>query len=291
VIAMVQVVDETETDLRALIARDLGTLPPVDLLSALVDWLHFRARSVPQRPRNVIMSPEVQAKIYTYPAIPKISDELAQGKDVSPWLSDSIRKRPADPKADMMFNDWQVIHFHLGNLFVGKNKIGRTDELLFTFIGDAHAVLLDVQSHGSWAMRNLLRILLRVSPNDLARWELKGIVGGPRDYTDDEILGLRQAGMNAMLEIDGRFFMAPGMGVSSSKHSTRIVLATQTMMRNIVKARNDLENNTIPKPLLRRISQSIGTPVRLGVRLKAGQLMLYDKNRNLDVTPLMPIST
>src|ERR1700730_9531584 len=126
-----------------------------------------------ERRRTVTMSSEVQAKLNGYPAILRIRDELSQGKDVSPWLSDTVRKKPADPKADMMFNDWQIIHFHLGNLFTGKNKVGRTDELLFTFIGDAHAVLLDVQPHGSWAMRNLLRILLRVSPNDLARRELK----------------------------------------------------------------------------------------------------------------------
>ena len=190
----------------------------------------------------------------------------------------------------MMFNDWQIIHFHLGNLFVGKDKIDRTDDLLFAFIGDTHAVLLDVQPHGSWAMRNLLRILLRVSPSDLAQCEFRGILAGPRNYTDDEILQLRQAGMNAMLEIDGRFFMAPGMGVSSSKHSTRIVRATQAMMRNIAKARKELGNNTMPKPLLRRVSQSIGTPVKLGVRLEAGRLILYDKNRNLDIMLLMSIS-
>lgn len=189
-----------------------------------------------------------------------------------------------------MFNDWQIIHFHLGNLFVGKDKIDRTDDLLFAFIGDTHAVLLDVQPHGSWAMRNLLRILLRVSPSDLAQCEFRGILAGPRNYTDDEILQLRQAGMNAMLEIDGRFFMAPGMGVSSSKHSTRIVRATQAMMRNIAKARKELGNNTMPKPLLRRVSQSIGTPVKLGVRLEAGRLILYDKNRNLDIMLLMSIS-
>jgi hypothetical protein len=287
---MVRVIDETEADLRALIERDVGPLlSSGDFLRSLLDWLHFRARSIPQRRRTVTMSSEVQAKLNGYPAILRIRDELSQGKDVSPWLSDTVRKKPADPKADMMFNDWQIIHFHLGNLFTGKNKVGRTSDLLFAFIAADHAVLLDVQPHGSWAMRDLLRILLRVSPNDLTRCEFKGVLGGPRNHTDDEILRLRQAGINPILEIDGRFFMAPGLGVSSSKHSTRIVRAVQTMMRNITKARKELESNTMPKPLLRRISQSIATPVRLGVRIEAGQLVLYDKNRNLCIMLLMPV--
>jgi hypothetical protein len=287
---MVKVIDETEADLRALIEGNLGPLPPsADFRSSLIDWLHLRARSIPQRPRTVTMSPEVQAKVKSYPAIGKIRDELSQGKDVSPWLSDSVRKKAADPKADMMFNDWQIIHFHLGNLFVGKNKVKRTDDLLFTFIAPDRAVLIDVQPHGSWAMRDLLRILLKVSPKDMTRCELKGVVGLSNARTDDQILRLRRAGMNAIIVIDGRFFMPPGLGVSSSKHSTRIVRAVQTLMRYVAKARKDLENNTVPQALLQRISQSIGTPVRLGVRIDSGQLILYDKNRNLDVMPLIAI--
>ena len=204
-----RVVDETEADLRALIERDLGPLPTsADFLNSLLDWLHFRARSIPQRRRTVITSPEVQAKLGRYAAIRKIKDELSEGKDVTPWLSDTVRTRQADPKADMMFNDWRIIHFHLGNFFVRKDKVRRTGDLLFAFIADDHAVLLDVQPHGSWAMRDLLLILLRVSPVDMTRCEFKGVVGASRNYTDDEILKLRQAGMNAPIEIDGRLFLA-----------------------------------------------------------------------------------
>jgi hypothetical protein len=286
----VRVVDETEADLRALIERDLGSLPrSADFLHSLLDWLHFRARSIPQRRRMVTLSPEVQAKLGIYPAIHKIKDELSQGKDVTPWLSDTVRTRQADPKADMMFNDWRIIHFHLGDFFVGKNKVHRTGDLLFAFIADDHVVLLDVQPHGSWAMRDLLRILLRVSPADMTSCEFKGVLGARRSYTDDEILKLRHAGMNAPIDIDGRLFLAPGLGVASSKHSTRLVRAPRVIMRNIEKVRKDFESNTIAKPLLQRVSQSIGTPVRLGVRMEAGQLMLYDKNRNLAITVLIQV--
>jgi hypothetical protein len=68
--------------LRALIERDLGPLPPkVIFQNALLDWLHFRARFIPQRPRRVIISPEVQQKMGNYPAVAKIRDELSQSKD------------------------------------------------------------------------------------------------------------------------------------------------------------------------------------------------------------------
>lgn len=286
---MVVVIDETEADLRALIERDLGPLPAAaDFQRSVLDWLHFRARSIPQRRRTVIMSPEVQAKVRAYPAILKIKDELSQGKDVSPWLSDTVRRRPLDPKADMMFNDWRVIHFHLGNLFVANDKIDRTGDLLFAFIANDHAVFLDVLPHGSWAVRELLRILLRVSPKDMRRSELKGVLGVTNSRTDEEVLQARQAGINVIIEIDGHFFMSPGLGVSSSRHSTRLVRSLQHLMRNISKARKDLESNSIPHALLQRISQSIGLPVRLGLKLEAGQLILHDKNRDLELLK-MPV--
>jgi hypothetical protein len=91
-----------------------------------------------------------------------------------------------------------------------------------------------------------------------------------------------------MLEIDGRFFTAPGLGVATSGHSTRTVRLCQTMERNIAKMRKDFESNSIEKPLLKQISRSIGIPVKVGVRMKNGQLMLYDKSRNLDIMLLMP---
>jgi hypothetical protein len=87
-----------------------------------------------------------------------------------------------------------------------------------------------------WAMQNLVRVLLRISPSDMTRPQFKGalgLAGGPR--TDDEILKLRQDGMNSPIEIDGRVFLAPGLGVSTSKHSTRLVRAVQNVMRQITQ--------------------------------------------------------
>lgn len=291
---MVKVIDDTEVDLRALIERDLGPLSsPIDLRS-LLHWLHFRARSIPQHPRNVIMSPEVTAKLGAYPAISKIRDELVRGNDLSPWLSNRVRVRRADPKADLLFNDWQISHFHLGRLFYRKDKICRTDDLLFAYIGDSHAVLLDVHPHprpgcrDAWVIRNLLQILLRVSPSDMERCEIKGSVGP--NFTDEQIVGYREAGMTYTLEIGGRSFMPPGMGLCTSQHSTRIKLDADRMMGIIAKVRTEVENNRMQMPLLRIVSRSISMPVRLGVRLTGGRLMLYDKSRNLDIALLIAIA-
>ena len=81
----------------------------------------------------------------------------------------------------------------------------------------------------------------------------------------------------------------PGLGVASSKHSTRLVRAVAALTRNIETVRKQFESNTIAKPLLQRVCQSLGTPVKLGVRMEAGQMILYDKNRSLAIMVLMQV--
>lgn len=206
--------DDTEADLKSLIEKDFGPLPggtDTKRVLVLVDWLHYRARLIPERPRAVMLSPQVMSRRARYPAIDRIRTELERGGDLSPWLSDRICKRKADPKADLMFNDWQISHFHLGNFYEARGKIKRTTsgDLLFAHVKPDRAVLVDVQPHRSWTMTALLHILLDVSPADMP--ELKGILGsqsGP--LTDGQILNLRSNGYNAPIEIAGKVFMSPG---------------------------------------------------------------------------------
>ncbi|WP_159011374.1 hypothetical protein [Bradyrhizobium sp. S69] len=168
--------DETEADLRNLIERDFAPQPSPLTAIAVLDWMHYQARIVPRRRRTVIVSRKVAALTATYPAIEQLKAELERGRDVSPWLSDRVRKRKEDAFADLMFNDWQISHFHLGSHFVAPDKVERTDECLFVLIKADRAVFLDVKRHGpeNYTAREVLRILLRTSPEDLP--EFKGVI-------------------------------------------------------------------------------------------------------------------
>jgi hypothetical protein len=204
-----KVTDETTADLVSLIERDFGPLePPVE--QYLLDWLHYRARLIPQRRRTVIVSPEAQAHSSKYPAITDIKRAIEQGDDVSPWLSDSVRKlkKKKKPTADPMFNDWQISHFHLGD---EKNNF-RSKPVLFAHVSADKAVLLDVQSHGKrevppWGMQALLRVLRNASPNTLP--EMKGILGSP--ISDEEIRQKRERGSNSLIMIEGKAYIPRGL--------------------------------------------------------------------------------
>ena len=279
-----RLVDETEADLRALIENDFGPLDPsVDLWDASLDWIHYRARRIPQRPRQVTMSNEVESHRSTYPAFDQIASQLRMGEDVTPWLSDTIGRKRTDPKADLMFNDWQIIHFHLGNVFATPNKIARTSDLLFAYITDDRSVFINVLPHGSWTMQALLEILLHTSPSDMERSELKNVVGVSHHYTADEVYTLRKSGVNAAFEIDNRIFMAPGFGITSSRHAARSTFYLMKLRRALKSVLAAIEKNELPVHLMSMISADLSLPVRVGIRMEGGHLIFYDKNRQIDL--------
>ena len=274
-------IDETEADLLRLMEQDFGpqTGPLTDV--GLLDWMHYRARLIPCRPRAVTISQEVAAQLRNYPTIEQVKRELERGRDVSPWLSDRVRKRKEDPFADLMFNDWQISHFHLGSHFVAPNKVRRTDDLRFALIKADRAVFLAVKPHrrDTYTAQEILRILLRTSPQDLHEW--KGAIPrqGHPGWSDAELLQLRAAGVSYSIQIDGRLFSPPGLGVSTSKHAARIVVRQFNPLRKAIRS---VIGRGLPRPLT-------GPPGRLGIRLHGdGCLVLHEKASALDLVALLP---
>lgn len=282
---MVQIIDDTQNDIVKFIEHDFGPgTSRENFTAALIDWLHYRARLIPRRPRQVLHSKNVSALIGQYPAITNITHELRMAGDLSPWQSNTIEARKSDPRADLMFNDWQITHFHLGQIFATPRKIRRTSDLLFAYIAPDFAVLLDVAPHGSWALRNFLRILLNTKPNVMT--PLKGIVGMERQLTDEEYLALRQSGVNAIIEIDGKFYLPPGLGVASSRHADRIVMYADNILRSIRTIKTKIEHNNLPIEISKAILSNMALPIRLGVDMQDGGFLIYDKNRNLGLVQL-----
>ncbi|WP_342111649.1 hypothetical protein [Methylobacterium sp. SI9] len=274
------VVDETQADLAALILSDFGSLRSgADPSRDLVDWLHYRARRVADRTRLITRSKEVEAHRATYPAIDEIANRLALGLDVSPWLSNTIRTKGSDPRADLMFNQWQVSHFHLGPWLNNPKRVKRSGPVLFAYIAADKASLLDVQPHDSWTRTNLLRILLRVDPSAMQD------IGpsGATPLTDTDHKTLRGKHSNATVDIDGRTYNPPGWGIMGSGDSMRFRVLADYVEHLIGRMLHQIQTNSLPPELMRQLASQIGVPVRLGIRFERGLLVLYDKNRRLDL--------
>lgn len=177
----------------------------------------------------------------------------------------------------MMFNHWQISHFHLGSLFDTPNRIRRGQPLLYAHISTTDATFLDVQPHGAWTRKELLEILLRTNPSALEKHELRRVT--PNQLTEDEYSKLRAKGGNTTIEISGRTFL-PGLGITASGHALRIATYRTWFLRIVEKIRQDFEADQVAEHLKPVIYARIGTPVRLGAYYDDRGLVVIDKNRN-----------
>lgn len=272
---------------------DFGPLRPssnFDII--LLDWLHYRARLIPRRPRRIIASTEVINARVSHVGIDAIVAGLRNGWDMSPWLSDRIRTRKADGRADLLFNDWQISHFHFG-LFNNPRRIyrhGRRNILLFVHITPDQATLLQVGTHQDFTSQNLLKTMLETNPLAMERMEIRGVLGSRTPITDQDISVLRKKGASTFIEIDGRLF-APGGGISTSKHATRLVISLNHFLRGTRQILAELETNTLSLALRKRLLLPLGVRPIIGVRYdSSGYLALVDKARGLDLFLGQPLA-
>jgi hypothetical protein len=180
-----------------------------------------------------------------------------------------------------MFNQWQISHFHLGQTKPNLRGAERTGDLMFVFIDRDRAVALDVQPHNSWTKQDLLRILLDTSPKDMENFELNAELGMAFTGTDEDLKALRKKGINSPVAIGGRIFV-PGLGMTLSKHATRLVLFRDKIVSQIAQAVINLESDNCEPDALAALRKVNGKP-RIGVSITAGEIFLYEKQNNLQI--------
>ncbi len=81
---------------------------------------------------------------------------LEKGQDISPYLSKQVDNISA---IDGMFNDWGVLHLHLGDQPNPKDGryIARTGPLLFLYLMQDNAYLINIYQHGDWTDKSILQ--------------------------------------------------------------------------------------------------------------------------------------
>jgi len=87
-LAFMQIVDEVESDLISVIKNDWPNLPSGKSVRELLpDWMAYKARSIVNIPRKVIVSHRVQALRTQVQEISTIENLFTSGGDLKPYLS------------------------------------------------------------------------------------------------------------------------------------------------------------------------------------------------------------
>lgn len=286
---LMNVIDETTSDLVDMAWNDLGALSKKQSSEDyILSWLHFKARSIPPRPRTVTYSEKVRN--VGYPVIDEMCERLRKGLCMSPYLGSSYHRNPGLYEADPMFNDWKIAHFHLKQVSVSKNKkIDGTAELLFAYITANDAIFLDVKRHGAWTDRELLRILASEKPDIFNQYKLESVVGLSRQTEDNHVQTLRAGGVNTAHNTNGGFYISPGLGITTSRHAVRLVRFLDSMLAIRDDLIKHLQNLRVLEEIKIRYPYDENSRFRLGIKYDKGVFTFYEKETNQHLLESMPI--
>jgi hypothetical protein len=157
----------------------------------------------------------------------ELENKIIRGDDLLPNLSRDI----FDPTCrDYMLYDFGIYHFHLGVKPLKDNQLllKSTNELLFALFDNESCYFIQIGNHNQFDDISLLTTLKRDFPKTLDKWKVNAepvikLKGSERKE-------LIKNCVNTLLEIDGEYYMSPGMGVNTAGTSS---LAVMNMNRSI----------------------------------------------------------
>jgi len=207
-------------------------------------YLNASNRRISPWKRIVHHSKELIAKLPTLSpdqqkAVKTIQKAAEQGQDLTCYLS----KKMMEDYNDSLFNDWKVIHFHLGHFQSGNPFVQRTDELLYGYATKDDLFLIEVFDHNGFSNQVLLQIIHDNWPHITRPFALQGLKAGP-PITNSTIKQLRKHGVSYSVPLkDGTLLFPPGGGYASSGDNTTLVMLTDRFFANIRALETKIRSN------------------------------------------------
>jgi len=180
--------------------------------------------------------------------------KIEKGEELKPHLStrveivleSSSKKLKQRKDLDLMLIEWEVYHLHISQRVQPDGFVKRDDPLLFAVFHRADAYLIDIMTHKDFNRDHILEIMAREWPQAFLLHELKApsgqkILGLAKHYSEDDRNILRKAGINALVEIDGKVYKPAG-GLTTAGTSIRASLrrTKSYVPRNALRQRSTM---------------------------------------------------
>jgi hypothetical protein len=229
-----------ESDLRKAIQNEYAYLgvkinSSKSLDEMLTDYLTIHFKLVQPICRKVRVSTPLMEKLILHPkarAVQIIKQRLEKGLCVN--LFQSKRLLQSDFH-DHLLSEWHLYHFHLSTEVEYKERFfKKTIDLLFAYIDNSQAVLLDIEKHkdGIFADEKWLEILDDEFPEILEKYvdtEIKEIY--PK-LSSEERQALWDKGFSfGMTKVNGKVIHSPGIGRTTSGHSLNVSKTSMEIIR------------------------------------------------------------
>jgi hypothetical protein len=209
---------------------NLGAKPPNetdDVFAVCAGYFNVEFRLIPKRARTVLKSRELARRRLSHgqrSRLGTIVKEMATGTELRHRLSKNILKPDYN---DKLLHDWGIHHLHVGPQHAPHGR-----ELLYVYVTNEMAHLIDWQEHGveSFANQALMQILHDNWPNAIEHEKPVGVVPGsltPSDLMPAERQRLREKFTLCTQTTDGTIYLPLGGGTTLAGGSTRVLRRVQ----------------------------------------------------------------
>lgn len=217
--------------------KSMGYNPSLKGEQNIYSYLNVLKRNIKNTPRKVFISKELACPKECEQAFNEIVLKLKFGISVKPYMSKKINKKDAK---DMLIYDWNIFHFHLNKLENKSAFVDRSDFLLFAYITNDSAYLLQIYKHNKesepylFSKIELIDIIESNWPNELNKYQINGAIGLSEPIDDKSIALFRKAGITSFTETkSGKVYISMGGGYMSNRMSHDVVRTRDNWINRI----------------------------------------------------------
>lgn len=290
--------DDVRTDLLDALSS-LGIALPADtpVHHAMVEYCHLEHRLIHPHARKVVWSKKLRARLLVVADdqrahIETIAMQLEKGIDVTPRMTRNILKPGYN---DGLLTDWKIHHLHLSNRVGSDGFVERGGPLLFVFITENVAYLLDLLNHKAFEEQDLIEIIHEEWPEAIASSLAQGAIPGSLS----PVLGpegkktMRRKMITMTQMKDGTIYCPPGGGVMLSGHSFEAVGIANHFLNRIRPAEDWVKENAdkLATRIGRLAGQNLsGLDLKFCTRLtlQTGRVTVREMTTNTLITPVPP---
>lgn len=258
------------------------------LSDPLLRWLDFTSRYINLRPRRVLYSKEVAKSIQpeNRAGFKKLVRVIKNGGDLNPYQSkgltihNDISGKSNQKRTDQLWAHWRIHHLHLSATRPAKDSYfsKRSSWLLFCIVGEEYVGIVDVRHHDEQNLfcdPELIKTVVRNWPEVMEQHRLKNVIDvSGADRSASEIATSRKATLNTPIEVDGKFYFAPG-GITTAFTPISLTDGFLRIDRTLEQLASELSD---PRSLWRKaFTENNENELELRIGLHAKGLCIHDK--------------
>lgn len=226
----------------------LGFSEEMESLSdPLMRWMDFRLRYIEPKPRKIVLSNRFPMKL-SEPienGLHTLEQAILAGEDINSYQSKTLIRfsdmsgNKRAKRTDLMWADWGIHHLHItdidqreGDYFSARACSSGESALIFCLVTEDAIGFIDIRAHDDknlFSDATLMEIAIESWPEYFKSRLLPNVMASREKYTNEEVAGLRKAGIATLFCVGDKTY-ATG-GVTSASTSTSVSMKSNEIVR------------------------------------------------------------